>query len=326
MRLTPGLFTTLMLVSCAATPPSPMEVAMIFAPGTVAGATSDSTITFSPDGKVAYFGRSQDGHNYIMRTVFRDGRWSSPAIASFSGTWLDLEPSMAPDGSYLLFTSNRPDKGATRPIDGFYYGKEQIAKGGNIWRVDRVTNGWSEPYRLPSTVNASTSIYEPAAARSGAIYFQQIDAASGQFRLRVSRPRAGGFAPSETINLGDDAHSDMDPAIAPDESYMIFSSDRSSDKRPRLYISYRAGKTWAAPVLLADNVNACGRLGDPRLSQDGKRLYFTSSRRAKVSDGVGFNPVACNAPGNAENSSTWDNGKGHIWSVSLKSLGIPRAS
>lgn len=233
---------------------------------------------------------------------------------------------MAPDGSYLLFTSNRPDKGASRPIDGFYYGKEQIAKGGNIWRVDRVTSGWSEPYRLPSTVNASTSIYEPAGARSGAIYFQQIDSASGQFRLRVSRPRAGGFAPSEAIYLGNDSHSDMDSAIAPDESYIIFSSDRSSDKRPRLYIRYRGGKTWGAAVLLADNVNACGRLGDPRLSPDGKRLYFTCSRRAEVTDGPGIKPLACNAPSKAENSSSWDNGKGHIWSVSLKSLGIPRST
>src|SRR5262249_3634601 len=40
----------------------------------------------------------------------RDGDgWTTPQPAPFSsGTWVDMEPAMAPDGSALVFASNRP--------------------------------------------------------------------------------------------------------------------------------------------------------------------------------------------------------------------------
>ena len=54
------------------------------------------------------------------------GRWTRPKTASFSGAWVDLEPAWSPDGSFVVFASNRPHGGGSQPLSAHYYGKDQI--------------------------------------------------------------------------------------------------------------------------------------------------------------------------------------------------------
>ena len=80
---------------------------------------------------------------------------------------------------------------------------------------------------------------------------------------------------------------DWTPFIAPDESYLIFSSNRSGsmDSYGDLYISYRlANKNWSAPQNLGDKINSPSQERFPSVSPDGMYLFFTRSNGKNSQD------------------------------------------
>lgn len=179
---------------------------------------------------------------------------------------------MAPDGSYLIFASNRPVDGSGKVLDGSWSGHAHPGRGGNLWRVDRVGDGWGEPRRLPDTVNASTSTYSPAIAADGSLYFVRIDPATGVFRLYLSRRVDDRFQSAQALALGGGVkHSDYDPAVAPDNSFLVFSSDRAptSPDGDHLYIAFATPKGWGRPV----DLGVAGY--EARLGADRRILYFS---------------------------------------------------
>ena len=230
--------------------------------------------------------------------------WSEPTVAPYSGRWTDLECAMSADGSYLIFSSNRPASEEGPPIDGFYNGKAQAGKGGALWRVDRLRNGWSRPRRLSGAVNISTSIYEPSLAANGDLYFQSSDPDGKQFHLYVARAAGGEYVEAQRIDLqGPPNSSDMDPAISPDESYLIFSSDRDSGSDHHLFIAFRTFMGWSTPKQLGSNINN-GSVGDPRIDAVRHRLYFISRRLAPSTGNIGADLKA---------AASWNNGLSNIW-------------
>jgi hypothetical protein len=65
------------------------------------------------------------------------------------------------------------------------------------------------------------------------------------------------------------------PFIAPDESYLLFSSNRQ-DEAGDLYISLRlTDESWTNPVNLGETINSPNQERFPMLSPDGKYLFFT---------------------------------------------------
>ena len=68
------------------------------------------------------------------------------------------------------------------------------------------------------------------------------------------------------------------PFIAPDESYLLFSSNRKDSENDAgdLYISFRITKgKWTNPVNLGEPVNSPNQERFPMISFDGKYLFFT---------------------------------------------------
>lgn len=287
-------------------PPPAAATPHIFAPGIISSGASDSAPTFSADGKQVFFERSNKQSYAIMSSKRRGSTWSTPKVTPFSGQWLDLESALSASGAYLIFSSNRPAANNKAPIDGFYYGKVQIAKGGALWRVNRIGGTWGKPYRLPETVNISSSIYEPSLASNGDLYFQSADRDGKQFHLYVARATRHGYLKAKRLDLdGPLDSSDMDPAIAPDGSFLIFSSDRQSGKDHQLFISFRKSEGWSEPIMLGADVNS-GSVGDPRIDLRMKRLYFTSRRLA---------PPSGNSDADMQAAAQWNNGLSNIWFV-----------
>ena len=72
--------------------------------------------------------------------------------------------------------------------------------------------------------------------------------------------------------------SEHDPFIAPDGSYLIFTSDRAGGRGSGdLWISFAApDDSWAEPINM-DTVNSPGYDFCAMLSPDGRYLFFTSS-------------------------------------------------
>lgn len=287
----------------------------VFAPGVISGPARDLSPAFTADGKTVFFTRSSSSQSTIVVSHLSSGIWSPPRIASFSGVWRDLEATMAPDGSYLVFVSNRPESGQGKPLDGFYNGAAQPAAGGNLWRVDRTASGWGEPHRLPDVINGNTSIYSPSIAGDGSIYFMQPTGAKARFHLFRAQLSHGTFAaPVElSVSAGVDV-GDYDPAVAPDESFMVFSSGRIPDKGTSLFIAFQRQGVWTTPEYMGDVVSRPnGGNIEARLGPDHRTLYFSSNYVVPMS---WPSSVAESSKG-LEQMSEWNNGLQNIWYTSL---------
>jgi len=218
-------------------------------------------VTMSPDGLEMYWSSSvwpgaRVPRSRVFMTVLRDGRWTTPAIAPFSGTdastWADDSPFVAPDNRKLFFLSTRPQASgaANRP---------------GVWFVERTNDGgWSSPRPLGPGINPA---WEFSVARTGALYF--ADAATTD--ILVSRPADGVYG--APVPLGapiNTREAEVCPFIAPDESYLIFS--RASGPEAGYHISFRLKDgTWSPPAALKHM-----RMAQPTsfVSPDGRFIFF----------------------------------------------------
>ncbi len=284
-----------------------------FAPGVISGPAHDSAPAFTPDGDTVYFTRSNAAQSTIFVSDRVRGRWREPTIAPFSGEWNDMEPAFAPDGSYLVFVSNRPVTAGGGPLVGHFNGVAQ--KGGNLWRVDRRGKGWDVPKRLPDAVNPNATTFAPSIAGDGSLWFMTPDGKSGKFRLFRAQYRDGHYLAAVPLPFSDGSSTDVDPAVAPDESFVIFGSGRTPGRGIDLFIAYRDGSDWSAPQSLHD-VNTPGSDAEARLSPDLSVLYFSSDRVMPVA----FPRDRRQAEQDSARMQAWDNGNYNIWNMLLAPL------
>ena len=290
----------------------------IFSPGVISGPASDLSPAFTPDGRTVFFTRANSSQSTIMMSHLSGDTWSAPVIAPFSGEWRDLEATMAPDGSYLIFASNRPASGTGKTIDGFYDGATRPAGGGNLWRVDRTPRGWGEPHRLPDVVNSNPSIFSPSIASDGSVYFMQPTGAKTRFHLFRSQFLHGAFTAPVAVELGaSDDIGDFDPAVAPDESFMVFSSTRLPDKGTSLFIAFQKAGVWGTPEYMGDTVSIprAGNI-EARLGPDHRTLYFSSNHVEPASP----HQTRVESERGLERMTEWNNGLMNIWLVSLEAM------
>ena len=242
----------------------------VFAPGVISDASNNGSPTFTPDGKSLFFTRSGAIAGTIMESHFESGEWTKPTIAPFSGTWNDQHPTMAPDGSYLIFVSTRPSPGIATKV-------------AHLWRVDRVKGGWGTPVHLPETVNIGTRIFAPSIAADGSIYFLRI-AAQRTFQLYRSRFVNGAYQQAVRLSFSSPATADVDPEIAPDQSFLVFASSGrrgSDDTKEHLYIVFQRDGTWGVVKPLryqGDDAFGSSNDNEPNLAPGGRTLYFASDR------------------------------------------------
>jgi hypothetical protein len=302
------LTTWLAACGCAIAAPGNTFAPHVFAAGTISAAYGDACPAFTPDGQTLFFWRSKKDVSSIMESHKVGGAWSTPVTASFSGQWRDLDSTMAPDGSFLLFVSNRPVTPGGHRLDGKAKdGKVYPGFGMNIWRVDRRGTGWGTPVHLPASINTSTATFAPSVAGDGSIYYMARDPVDNDFNLFHSAYVSGKYQTPTRVALGDAGTVIRDPAIAPDQSFIVFSTKRVGSKGPlRLAIAFRSHdarplEAWSTPIDLGDTVNGESYAMGAQLGPDHRTLYFYSNR-----------PDVGALPG-----SSWNDGEDNIWFVSL---------
>ena len=259
--------------------------AEVFAPGVISDAREQWRITFTPDGKTAYFTTS-DFFFPITRqaTIYvshlRGGAWSTPQVAPFSGAYSDIDPFISPDGQRLYFSS-------IRPVDGVMHGDI------DLWMVERTPHGWSEPVHLGPEVNAPgvDELY-PSASADGTLYFASgplFPQAGRHFDIYRAERRGDGFAPREALGGGvntlpveggglQDAW-EFNPEISLDGRTLVFASLRPQGYGlGDLYVSHLEQGEWSAARNLGPLVNTAADEYHPTVSHDRRSLYFV--RRA----------------------------------------------
>ena len=259
--------------------------AEILAPGVISDARWQWRLTFTPDGKTAYYTVSSaffpaTRQGTIMVThLQQDGTWSTPAVAPFSGTFSDIDPFISPDGQRLYMSSIRPENGAPKAdLD--------------IFVMDRTPEGWSEPVRLGADVNSPLDELYPSQSAAGTLYF-----ASGPFGPTpaadwniYSAERSGdGFAarqPLAEINTdlpfspaAPTADWEFNPEISIDGKTLVFTSLRPGGYGfGDLYVSHYQQGGWSAPENLGPAVNTVNDEFHPTLSRNGRTLYFARTK------------------------------------------------
>lgn len=292
----------------------------IFAPGVISGPGNDGTPAFSPDGRTLYFYRyGTSPESAVILESHRTGAvWSKPVAAPFSGPASDRQPALSPDGRTLVYASLRvlaAGRGEpTRPVT-------------HLWRVLRTASGWSAPERLPDTVNISERMHNPSIAANGDLYFTCPTNQPGQelaWGLYRAAYRNGKYERAQRLSFsGGDLLDADDPAIAPDESYLIFGSHglRAPLGQEHLFISFRSGSSWGPPMQIhyeGDDWPDHGGNGDgePQISPDGKTLYFDSSRSLPIDPDRSRSQFLADV----ERMNSWDNGGSNVWWLPLKPL------
>jgi len=196
----------------------------------------------------------------------RGGKWSEPEVAPFSGIYRDVDPAVSPDGKRLVFASMRDSKGNPATKYSLFQVVLPFSEGIPI-----------EP--LNPDINNGDSVLYPSFSKDGSLYFIR---SSGKItRIFRSIYREGTFASPELMSLPGDSDSifDSDPTIAPDQSFMVFASNRpDSIGSNDLYISFRKEDKWCSPIHFEEPINSVQAEIATALSPDAKTLYFASSR------------------------------------------------
>jgi len=251
----------------------------MFAEGSISTPQFETSGTFTPDLQEFYFtkGAPDFGEFFftIVQSRFVAGRWTQPEIAPFSGRYADTSPFLSPDGSRLVFSSNRPVAGAVKARADF-----------DLWMVERRGSGWSEPHHLGFKVNTTGWEMHSALTNDGTLYFGAIRP-GGNYDIYRARFRDGEY--EEPENLGPIINTDgveYDPFIAADESYLIFGSTKHPGNLggADLYVSFRQGDSWSKPVHLGPKVNTPRREAGGFVVRVGDRpyLFFNSESGREI--------------------------------------------
>jgi len=256
-------------VICLKTPSQSLPQAKLFAEGVINTDADEYGLAFTPDGKTLYFTRrvNRRDSEFIYVSRSENGKWSAPELAPFSGRYFDKEPFVAPDGKRIFFAS-------LRPVDGV---EPKNHRDFNIWFVEKTASGWSEPKHVGAAINSPAYENYPSVAANGTLYFAgEREGGKGGNDLYRARLVNGKYEQVERLDELNTPHVDADPYIAPDESYLIFCSDRSGGSGSGdLYISFNRNGRWTEPKNLGAAINTPDFEYTPLISPDGKRLFFS---------------------------------------------------
>jgi hypothetical protein len=241
----------------AAPPPDekpPGLTPRVFAPAAATTGIIHSRLAISPDGREMFWS-VVDTTTFETRLVgIRKvgNTWTRPRPAPFAPSSSAQSPLFSPDGRRLHFTV-RGEKGWATKF------------------VEKLASGWSAPAAGRAPLDCSSSF-----TRTGRVYLSSEMKTktwgTGIFSARMTQDGYDDLAPLDsTINV---PHAiDYTPWISPDESFLLFSSNRPhvGDREDmHVFVSFRAADgTWSAPRRVSD---IPARF--PSLSPDGRYLFF----------------------------------------------------
>ena len=193
--------------------PPPGMTPQLFAEGIVSTRQGVySTIVFSLEHGEAFWHPEGEG---VLFMKIEGGRWSAPRRFPFTARPSINVPFLSPDSRRLYFMAG------TRNASGVVDREE-------IWFVERISNGWSEPRPLDPIVNSVPMHWQFSMDRQGNVYLSAGGAIGGiacarfengryQAPEKLPAPVNVPHTPEEKYRAGE-----LGPFISPEGNYLIF--------------------------------------------------------------------------------------------------------
>lgn len=175
-------------------------------PETINTKTHEAYPTFSPDGRVMYFSRTNDkrvqvgdekfASVMIFRSEFKDGNWTKAEVVPFSSDQYSTEhPTLSRDGKKLYFSSDRP--GGQGSFD--------------IYVVDVNQDGtFGTPVNMGPTINTPHREQFPFISDDGTVLYFASDGHQGLGNLDIFMSKAYDGVFAKPVNLGETLNTGMD--------------------------------------------------------------------------------------------------------------------
>lgn len=241
----------------------PGETPEVFAPGIIsdAGYRLHGAPAFSPDGKRVYWPVIPPA---LMYAELTDSGWSTPAQADLPGRGIG-SPVFSGDGTRLYYQAVLPEG----------YGSL------DLWYVETAGDTVFPAVNLGTPPNSEGLESQPSFTRSGELYFTgTLDGAGMNRGIYVSRHEDDRYLAPQLLNsfINSDGI-DYTPFVAPDGSFLLFSSSRPTAEESdlKLYVSFPdSDGNWQEPKNLSAALNWGQPARFPGLSPDGRYLFFLS--------------------------------------------------
>ena len=229
-----------------------------FLPGIVsAHYNAHSAIVFSPEGKEAQWTEMSPPEARVMGMKMVGDTWTYPEPV-FEGR----DSSFSSDGRRVYFIRLRPFRAGEKPAgenDGWEC----------YWYMERAAGGWSEPVSVGEAVNSIGVHWQPSVDKDNHLYFSEFEKniyrseyKNGQYQMPVN---VAELFKNETLQ-------GRCPFISPEGDYLLFAAEDG------LHISFkRIDGSWTDRIPLGDEINTRGLNGSPRVTPDGKYIFFVSA-------------------------------------------------
>jgi hypothetical protein len=221
--------------------------------------------TFSADGKEFCFTVTNNKWSSfsIWYTKYDGTKWSEPQVLSFANN--GFSPVFSPANNALFYSSG------TWP-----------SKSGSIWFCKRNGTHWGQPEMLKEPINLNTgnNNWGFSIAKDSTLLFTSKRAdAKGEYDydLYISEPINNEYKNAINVVNINSSTSEYSAFIAPDKSYIIFSSQRPGNYGwDDLYISFRKkDSSWSNPENLGTGINTVNAEYSPHVTPDGKYLIYS---------------------------------------------------
>ncbi len=228
-----------------------------------------------PNSNDVYFSRADSLlKTKIFKGTISDGKITAIKEVSILGKKCqEVAPFFSTDGKYFFIFSN-----AASPKTGNL----------DLW-FGKYKNGLISEMVAGVAINSDSVECYGSISESGNMYFSSWrKSGNGKGDIYTSKFKNGSFSSISHIeNNINNIHNNFSPAVAPNENWMIYSTE-NADKISDLHVSFAKGSKWSKPIKLSNKVNTSSLESAPVIADDGKTLYFSRTEKLNSSSKAVF--------------------------------------
>ncbi|WP_271767866.1 TolB-like translocation protein [Aquimarina algiphila] len=232
----------------------------IFAPGIVSiNGRFEGTVSFSSELTEMYFAAdNDDDETSIYFSKLEDKNWAPIKRANFTKGKKneEIHPFVSPDGKRIYFTA-----------------LDSVFKDEKIWYVNRLGDFWSDAILLDSPINDDL-VFFPNQAKNGDLYYFNLS----KLKTYYAPNKNGEFPEIHEVALEFGHHA----FISPSQDYLIVTAQKDEEGRKDndMYVYFKKKNgTWTKPINLGNTINTSFNEKGPRITPDGKYLFFGRDER-----------------------------------------------